>query len=230
MKKLIVPLILDCDVNLANKFNQAIEPIFAKVYLQTNVTQFENDCRGLKPAVIFVNLNIQQREDSFALIEKLNREETRPVIYGYLDDSGPELIAHAIENGVQDVFIRPFDTDVIASKINQHVKSDATQERELSFTSLAPSYTATVNLNFKIVAVDENGISLQGKHFITKGTKFLFSNNLVKEIFGKESIMMMVTKSSQNDDGKEYVFFIEPKEPSEAHSSALRRFIASKRT
>lgn len=230
MKRTLVPLVLDSDIELGRKFTQALEQVFAKVYIQTDPKQFDRECDGLRPAIVFVNLNITQREESFLLIDKLNKSTTnRPLIYGYLDTSGPELIAHAIENGVQDVFVRPFDGGVIATKITQQIKNEAASEHAIQFAPLVPALNVLVELPFKLVAIDENGFTLKGRHYISKGTKFEFSNTFVQQIFGKPSIPLMITRSSQPDGGDtDYVFYAEPKDPSEVNSAALRRFIMSK--
>ena len=226
MKKHIA-LIIDTDADYARKFSALIEPNFMKVYAQTEPEQYERDLKGLKPDVVFLNLNLKERETGFGFLEKtLPSVAKKPLAFAYLDAADPEFVAHAIENGIEDVFTKPFDPYIITSKVNKLLSGENKLDQHYFY--LSTPLKALVEFNFKVISVDENGITLQGNHFISKGTTINLGSTLTKEIFGTESIQLMVTKTWMGDNFNDYLFFLEPRTPNETTSASLRRYILSK--
>lgn len=227
--KMLKALIVDHDADSARNFAQVVKELFNKVHIQSDDILAMKEFGELKPQVLFLNLNINQRNAHFELLEKLPFEADNPlIIFGYNDGQEPELLAHAIETGIQDIFVRPFDADIISTKITRFFQSEKTQGREIQYQELNPVVKATVRLNYKLSSVDENGLTFKGEHYISKGTTFTQKGPLIKEIFETDSQEFMVTKTWLSDDWKEYFFFAEPKDQKEQTSSALRRFILRK--
>lgn len=222
-------MIIDQDPDQTRQISNVIKSLFNKVYTQGNLAEAIKEFGEIKPQVLFLNLTINQRTDNLELIEQLTfNQESPTVIFGYNDSQESELLAHAIETGVHDIFARPYDADIISSKINRYYQTEKTQGRELQYSELNPPVRATLKFNMKLVAIDENGITLKGEHYISKGTSLPFKNTLMKEIFDSDTMEFMVTKTWLGDDWKEFFLFAEPKTPSEATSSALRRYILRK--
>lgn len=227
--KLLKALIVDHDADQARNFAAVIKDLFNKVHIQTDDILAMKEFRELGPHVLFLNLTINQRSNHFELLEKLPIESDHPVIvFGYNDGQEPELLAHAIETGIQDIFARPYDPDIISTKITRFYQSDKTQGREIQYNELRPPVQAVVRLNFKLTSVDENGLTFKGDHYISKGTTFTQKGPLIKDIFETESQEFMITKTWLSDDWKEYFFFAEPKDQKEPTNSALRKFILRK--
>lgn len=225
MKRNISAVIIDSAPELTKKLMAVMGPILPQLKVQTHL-----DDQEPLPDVVFVNLNIGQREGSFQLMEKLSLAQKIPLFYGYLDSSTPELVAHAIESGAQDVFTKPFDEALISTKLSKHIKDERLEENQLPLKALVPSLPANVEFSFKLLSVDENGLLLHGKHYISKGTRIEFAAPIVREIFGKESLAMMFSRTSRCvEDEQSYLFYLEPVNATEAHSSALRNFIIRKK-
>lgn len=221
--------IIDQDHDFSMKMVSTVEPIFTTVYVQNDLKLFEMDYLGLKPNVLLLNLNLNQREAAFNFLEKtLPKLELKPLVYGYMDSAENEFMAHAVENGIQDVFVRPFDTDIIASKINKHINNEESLKIDIPYVRLLSPLKAKLELKFKILSIDENGLTLTGLNYISKGTKFSMNNPLIQEIFGTPSMQLMVTKTWFDEATGNYHLFTEPKDSNEVTRSALRRFILSK--
>lgn len=222
-------LIIDQDPQSANHLSHLIKELFHRLHVQADWQEAIQESKDIGFQVYFINLNIGQRTLNLEMVSKIPIEgDPRPVIFGYNDGLEPELLTHAIENGFQDVFIKPFDADIIASKINRFIQSEKTQARDLHYALLSPPLKAKINLQFKVTAIDENGLNLLSDHYISKGTVFTINHPLVQDIFGQSSMDFMVARTWMGDDWKEYYFFVEPKSPSEQTSAALRRYILSK--
>lgn len=225
----LVAMIIDQDPDYSKVMTSTIKDLFNKVYVQPNFTAALKEFKEVKPQVLFINLTINQRSVALETLEKLNFDAEEPtIIFGYNDALEPEFLGHAIESGVHDIFVRPFDADIISSKITRYYQNEKTQDRELQYSPLNPSIKALVNFPMKLVAVDENGITLKGDHYISKGTILPFKNQLMKSIFDTDSIELMVTRTWPGEDWKDYYLFAEPKISNELTNAALRRFILGK--
>jgi response regulator RpfG family c-di-GMP phosphodiesterase len=227
--KMLKALVIDQDPNQAKTFAALIKELFNKVFVQSDIVLAQKEVEELKPNIIFLNLTINQRSSNFETLEKLPLSLDNPVIiFGYNDGSEPELLAHAIETGIQDIFTRPYDTDIISTKITRFYQSEKTSGREIQYQELNPVIKATVKFNFKLSAVDENGLTFKGDHYISKGTIFNQKGPLIKEIFETESQELMITRTWLGEDWKEYFFFAEPRDQKEQTSAALRKFVLRK--
>ena len=224
--KTLTAMVIDQDSDYTKTIVSTIKDLFNKVYVQNDYTEALKEFSEVKPQVLFINLTISQRSVALEMIDKFNYSETEPtIVFGYNDLQEPEFLGHAIESGIHDIFIRPFDADIISSKITRYYQDEKTLNRELQYGTLNPAIKASVNFPMKLVAVDENGITLRGDHYISKGTILPFKNDLMKEIFDTDSIELMVTKTWPGEDWKDYFLFAEPKTANEQTNASLRRFI-----
>lgn len=227
--KFLKALIVDQDAAQARSFASLIKELFNKVHYEQNVDEIIKECREIKPRVIFFNLNVAQRTSHFELLEKLPLAgDSQTIIFGYTDMHEPELIAHAIELGFHDIFVKPFDTDIIATKINKFFQFEKTEGREISFSHIRPPLSGNILMKLKLMSVDENGISFKTDHYISKGATFKLNDALIQEIFEETTVELMITRTWLGDNWGEHFFYAEPKFSQEKNSASLRRFILRK--
>ncbi len=227
--KMLRALIIDQDADQAKNFASIIKDLFNRVHIQADAILAQKEYKELNPHVLFLNLTINQRSTHLELLEKLPIHPENPIIiFGYNDSSEPELLAHAIETGFQDIFVRPYDADIISTKLTRYYQSEKTSGHEIQYVEINPVIKAQVKLNFKLSSVDENGFTFKGEHYVSKGTSFTQKGPLIQDIFGSDHQEFMITRTWLSDDWKEYFFFAEPKEMKEQTSAALRRFILRK--
>jgi DNA-binding response OmpR family regulator len=230
MNKNFTALIIDSNPDLSQRFISVVDKVFTEVYLQPSEEQVEKDLVEFKPSAIFLNLNIDQRQSAFALLEKLpTMLESMPLVFAYMDGHEPELIAHCFENGILDVFMRPFDADLIASKINRALRNEvAAVEKNLTYTKLLKPLSAEVKFSGRLAAVDENGLTLICDHYVSKGSRLKITSSLMEEIFGTATIRLMVSKTWFDEHKSIHFLYAEPPEQKESQSAGLRRFIMRK--
>lgn len=227
--KMLRALIIDQDPEQARHFASVIKDLFNRVFTQADAVLAQKEFKEVNPHVLFVNLTINQRSTHLELLEKLPINPENPVVlFGYNDSSEPELLTHAIEMGFQDIFVRPYDSDIISTKLTRYYQSEKTSGHEIQYVEINPVIKAQVKLNFKLTSVDENGFTFKGDHYVSKGTTFSQKGPLIQDIFGHESQEFMITRTWLSEDWKEYFFFAEPKDMKEQTSAALRRFILRK--
>lgn len=222
-------MIVDQDSTQGRAMAMVIKDLFSKVYFEQDGAALIKECHDVKPRVIFFNLNVAQRTTNFEILEKLPLDgDSQTIIFGYTDASEPELIAHAIEEGFHDIFVKPYDADIVATKINKYFQFEKTQEREIRYTPLRPALQGTLDLPLKLISVDENGLEFKCSHYVSKGGVFTLTNSLVQEIFDEPSIQLMISKTWAGDNYGDYNFYAEPQLSNEKTSAALRRFILRK--
>ena len=206
-----------------------IKDLFNKIHFEQNVDEIIKECQDIKPRVIFLNLTVSQRTNSFEILQKLPLGgDAQTIIFGYSDSHEPELVAHAIEEGFNDIFVKPFDADIVATKINKYFQFEKTQGREISYNQVVPPLKGLMNLPLKLSSVDENGVQFKCEHYISKGTIFKVADPMVQEIFEEASVELMITKTWMGDNYGDYFFYAEPRLAGEKASASLRRFILRK--
>lgn len=227
--KLLTALIIDKDPDQGKQFGQVVSKLFSKLYIEADEKMALEEFKNVRPDVVFINLNLSQRSRNFELLEKLEfSPEKEVIVFAVNDQVEDELLAHAIECGVHDIFVRPFDEDLISTKINRYFISDKTQAHELRYARLTPPLKAQVDLKFRLLSVDENGMTFKSENFISKGIHFPLASPLVADIFGQPEVFFMITKTWTSDDLKDFFVYAEPRDMSEEMSAALRRFILRK--
>lgn len=230
MKALNLPqaLVFDLKEASAKQMAAMLKDIFTTVYLYSDPATLLEQCSKIKPKVIFINLGIEQRSKNLTLIEELSVLPDSPIFFGYMESYEPEIVAHAIEMGFHDIFTRPFDVDIISTKLVRFIKNDHNENREINYTSVRETIPCSINAKFRIKAVDENGIHLTGPHYISKGTRFFISGDLIQTIYEEHEVEFMVVKTSTDNNSDEFACYIEPTKSSEERSGALRRFLMGK--
>lgn len=212
---------------LGNRFealSTCLKKIVPKVYAQQDVSLFRKEIIDINPEIIFLDLSVGQSEESHKILNWILFNKRETLVLGYTETATPELMAHGVESGIEKSFHAPYNDEEISKLISSQFKSRGRVTRPL----LEHPHKAQVSFGARISSVDENGIKLICSHYISKGVVFLFDEPLCREIFNQESILMIVTKTSQVLTGFDYEIYIEPKVSTEATSLALRRFIMSK--
>lgn len=221
-------LIIDSDPAYTAHIIPVTKPLFNKVFLAGKTDEVMKEVEENKPNVIFLNLTIQQRQNALDLLDRLKSGHGEAIIFGYTDSAEPDLITHALEAGLQDIFTRPFDRDLISTKINRFYQTEKTLSNEIRYTPLSSPIKARVEMSLKLIGVDENGMTLKGDHYISKGTMITIPEKLAKELFELNSVELMVTKTWVSEDWKNYFLYAEPKDSKESMSASLRKFIMRK--
>lgn len=227
--KLFKAFIIDQEDDLSRQLITSISGLFGKIFANKDLADAKIEIESLKPDIIFVNLSLKQRSANLEFLETLFAiPELESLFFGYCDAANSEIIAHAIESGIDDVFSRPFDKDIISSKISRFILNDEAQKLTLQYVPLASPIKASFKAKFEMTSVDENGLTFKTEHFINKGTTFKARDPIISEIFEVPEIEMMVTKTWIGEGWNEYFCFAEVREAKDKTSASLRKFILEK--
>lgn len=228
--KFVPALIVDQNADSAKNMTAIVKDLFHRIYVQGDTKLVPGEIAEVKPSVVLLNLSLSHRTENLELAEIIGKGESAPLLLGYSDSHEPELLAHALESGLQDLFMRPFDSDIIASKINKFFQHEKTLKHDLAYTALRPALSARVKFQIRVTGVDENGVTFQGDHYISKGTVVNLPSHLSKDLTGQEKTEFLITRTWSGDLPGQHFSYGELKTPDEARSSALRRFILSRTT
>lgn len=229
--KFVSAYIIDQDTGSGRNMAAVVKELFHKVYSEADTKKVIDEITKLKPAIVFVNLTISQRTINLELAEALGKlTEDSPLILGYTDSHEPELLAHALESGLQDLFMKPFDGDIIASKINKFFQHEKTLKLDIAYHVLKPALPVKVKFQIKVAGCDENGITLESGHYLSKGSVIRLPRELSRELSGDEMTEFMITRTWTGDSWGQYFSYAELKAPDDQKISALRRFITGKTT
>lgn len=226
--KFVSCFIIDQDPASARTMASLVKDLFNKVYAQSDMKLVQEEIGKLKPAVMFVNLSISQRTENLEMAEHIGKSETAPLTLGFSDSHEPELLAHALESGFQDLFMKPFDSDIIASKINKFFQHEKTLKHDIAYFTMRPPLPAKVKFNIQITGCDENGVTIHSEHYFSKGTPIKLPPQLTLEITGDEKAEFMITRTWTGDSWGEYFSYAELRSPDDNKSSAMRRYILGK--
>lgn len=227
--KLFKAFIIDQEDELSKQLIPSISGLFGKVFANKDLAAAKLEIDSLRPDIIFVNLGLKQRSSNLEFVESFfANSEFDSLFFGYCDNASAEIIAHVIENGISDVFSRPFDKDIISSKISRYILNDEAQKLTLQYVPLINPIKASFMANFEITSVDENGITFRTEHFINKGTTLKARDPIIYDIFAIPEIELMVTKTWIGENWNEYFSFAEVRDARDKISASLRKFILEK--
>lgn len=221
-------LIIDQDPDSARNMGNLVKELFNKVFTQTDMKLVPGDLTDIKPQVVLINLSLAQRTENLELAEIIGKAEMVPLLLGYNESHEPELVAHALESGFQDLFMKPFDEAIIASKINKYFQNERTLKHDLTYLPVKPALNVKVSFKIVIKGVDENGITFSSNHYISKGTAIRLPGNLAQELTSSEKTEFMVTRTWAGETWEEFFSYAELKTPDDTKSAALRKFILKK--
>lgn len=219
-------LLVDSDPRTIAAIKNSLTVVTDRAQSLQKDVPLEGVLQELRPEIVFVNFNLDQRRKNLEIKDSLLSLKPDLEFFAFADAADPVLIAHSLELGFRDFFFRPFDPDVICTKLNRVGSSRATKGLELHYSNLRPAQPAALSVPLLLIAVDEGGFHFRSNCFIAKGTCFKFSGKIPQNIFHLPEIELIVS-SSERSPGKntEFIYYAEPRVPTKDHQSALRHFL-----
>lgn len=221
-------LLVDSDPRTLGAIQNSLTVVTDRTHVLKDASAIEEVLRDFRPEVAFINFNMDQRRRGLELKDELLLSKPDLDCFAYADAADPILVAHVLELGFRDIFVRPFDPDVICTKINRLGSSKHTNGHDLFYSPIKPARPAELSVPMRLLSIDEGGFYFRSKSFIAKGVSFTFSGSLCQEIFGQRDLELMVSSSERDLGANVFTYYAEPKTPSKIHQSALRHFLLSK--
>lgn len=157
-----------------------------------------------KPDLCFIDLNLGKNLGAgFQVIQAIRKKITDQVILIVLSarDSS-EDITQALEMGCNDYINKPIRAAIIENKLRQHFKTQ--DDVTLPSVTVPNDFKAcTLELDYYLYYINEEGFTILTPHFIPTKSKILFDSGIVFEIFQKP-FSLRVEQNWLNDELKLY--------------------------
>lgn len=178
-------LSLDDDEDFNNLLKVVFKKKGLKIITTTTCESFIHHLKNKRPSLCLIDINLDQGPGvGFSLLQALREHHdlTIPIIIlsRRRDDND---ITRALELGANDYVTKPLDDDFLLNKINHYLKHDNIPP--LPFYKVSENNgQCSVVWNDGIRSINEFGITLQGPHFIAKGTLIKLTGDFITEACG----------------------------------------------
>lgn len=128
-----------------------------------------------RPALVVCNIFMAYC-DAIHIMEQLNQNmETVPVFVALCASDNECLFERFLSAGGADIFVKPFDTDILAERIVQHLEQADRKNnlRRVDFSPFSPSPADDAAKLLKTIGVPAH---LTGYHYIKMGLTLLLEN------------------------------------------------------
>lgn len=222
--------VIDDDKDIRNFLDVTLKGLGTKPESFATPEPFLKRLKESKPDLCLIDVNIGRAESGFLLVKAV-RSVLGPrlplLIVSSVRDRAS--IAHALEIGANDYIAKPIDTNALAMKLAQYLKSKELDEVSLKYVS-APGdgAPALIDLEFEISAIDEFGLRLRGKHLLSKGTVVKLVSPEITSITGQASGILVTVDSTWVEDGTEYGAYAEFDAANEELLRTVRRWLMAR--
>lgn len=154
-----------------------------------------------KPSACLVDLNFGSQGSGFELLAaiRLLVGTEIPILVVSLK-SDTVSIAHALEKGANDYIVKPIDTEVLATKLTEYIRSYALAENSLPFFEVPNKGAgALVTFDLQLEEIDELGVKLKSRHLLPKGTMLEISYSDLAKIIPKQKALYVTVASTSID-------------------------------
>lgn len=134
------------------------------------------------------------------------------------------LLSEAEENGFNDHFLFPIDTDLVATKLSKYFIQEDLQKFQLEMAQVPKDLgKAFLKLNCKILGIDENGLILNSPHMLMKGADIQIKDSEILTFLGVRDVTITIEKLWPEEDDT-FGAYAEWKKDNEELASAVRRW------
>lgn len=161
------------------------------------------------PDACLVDLDIYEAGSGFELIRSARRSHPSLPLCVLSGRSDGQSISHALEMGASDFLVKPVDPEIFASKMRRFVSNSAMKDAQLTYFPAQGDCSMLIELEFKLTAIDEFGITLIGPHLLTKGIQVSIESPVLTDILDDLQREFSISFNWANEDGTTFGAFAE---------------------
>ncbi len=216
-------------------FCLALQAFLAEIGIEsefyTDPLEFLSNLKNSDARICFVDINISEIDVGYKVVQAIRSilGHKLPIIV-VSARSDAASITNSMEIGASDYLVKPFDQEILQSKILPYF-----QKNEIGEDSLAIKQTPedkrdiSISFDYHLQSVDEFGFTLRGSHLLGKGAPIWLNSPLVQEITGKKRpTIMKVLHSTLESESNEFLSFIEFDATDDELLTNVRRWISEK--
>ena len=195
---------IDDDPDFNNILSHLIKKLGHDFKATTTVEEFLHSFKNLKPAVCFIDLNLDIASGAgFQLLQAIRKKYGYDVPLIVLSRRGKaEDIQRSLQLGANDFIFKPLDDIILAQKLHQYLPEE--DHKKLPFSKITESEaSAQMIIDFQIHSINEFGIVLRSKSLIAKGVPLELTSTYLEEIFEDSSPFSFTVRESWIEENEE---------------------------
>jgi CheY-like chemotaxis protein len=183
-------LVIDDDAFFRKAAEAILKYFRITPYVTDNLDEFLYLSIRKNPDIYLIDLHLGEAGSGLTLIETIRQNRGNdPLIFVISGSEDPKLVAHSIELGANDYFLKNLDKSYLASKLSRYIVTEEISNFKAPYIDVPQHLTpAIIQMEFQIQEVDEIGVILISKHVFGKGTTLELDGPIIREM----------TQSSQN--------------------------------
>jgi DNA-binding response OmpR family regulator len=201
---------------------------FVKTFSDSDL--FFSSVKDKLPELCFIDLNINQIEDGLSVVESIRSEFQVDIpVFVVSETCNQMAFKHALMSGATDYLVKPLNPDVFNKKLSKVFPKINVQ---IEHPNLLPSYLVghqiTIDVDFKMIEINEYGIKFKGKHFLKRGLTLNFAGSLITSILGSNiPLKVIITQSEFDHFTQDFNYCASFETPSVSLLTAVRLWIRS---
>lgn len=183
--------------------------------------------------ICLVDLNLAEGQEAGFKVVRYIREKLKksiPIMVLSRNDDYSK-ITHALECGATDYITKPFDLEMFITKVSYLLEDEAAPSGPLKTLPIPKLYqNCIVVADFTPLSITEEGISLSGPSYVSKGIYVEIKNSFLNSILEKESVRLMVSRNSKVSESVYNIFLEFGSEDIEVMENAKKWLVQKKRS
>jgi DNA-binding response OmpR family regulator len=224
-------LIFDADASFAQKMEKTIKDKYTGVESRTEKQAFYDRLRELEPSLIIMDIMINLNTDEGQGVLREIRYLTSAPVLVISRNEDQDTINQSIDLGASDFIAKPMDEFLLFKKVDNLLKNRSDDNYyERNRTAVPDALSKIIIMTeFNIAGINENGIVIKSKNYISKGTLVSLQNDLLSVILEIKGPTNMAVKNVEFDgDSKIYTLNLEFLDEDNSFGNRVRAYVAQK--
>lgn len=193
MHKGPIVYIIDDDDDFKKLITRALDrsDVYSKVF--SDPKDFLNEIESSPPDACFIDLNLDKDGMGFILIKAIRStlgENLPLIVISARKDKAS--IMEAMNSGADDYLIKPVGRKFLEKKLSCYKNFSIEQDQLNNFYIPHFGASASLELDFEVIDLNESGIKLTSPHFVSYGVTFHIKGVLLESLLreGRNSILV----------------------------------------
>lgn len=204
-------LMIDDDVEYLAVFKRVLRTLDIELTETSTKKDFIYQLTHKQFNMCFIDLNLTKELDGYHLIERVRASFSKDLtIFVVSSVDRTREIAHALELGATDYFIKPVDTKILDKKLAFYFGTSTSGQNSREYDVLpTAAYSVQIESHGEIEYVDEFGLRLRSRNLMPKGTLVRLTGDLIEDISGQKKLLTSVMSSMVDHRNDSFVYYLE---------------------
>lgn len=191
----------------------------------STVKEFLTTIKDQAPSVCIIDLNLDEGKGAgFVVLEAIRNKYSHDIpIFILSRRSAQKDITYALELGATDYILKPLDPLLVQEKIKSYLSTNT--RSELPVKQLLNPIKGILNLQLKLLRMDENYIYVESDCFFKKHLKFELNHEVFGKIFGIKILEFRVHDCELAESTGRYLLKLVAVKDTEEYYQSISRYL-----